>query len=216
MQAAAERQSAAIGKLLKVGTPLSFAAATQSLYNHYHDHYHQDAIQHLRDHQGRPVTIDALSSVLLLEGRARDDLVKQLRDNAKVDVVDMDGALSFAYRYVDGRSTWVTPTSTHTRPTHKVKTKAELLELVRKHKHGLLQEEVFWVYRMHTALAILTSSSACVCAQVEDAHARVLDDLNQLRASGEVVAVYSIEAGGQILYPVTGGMQLGQVCGWAL
>lgn len=58
----------------------------------------QDAIQHLRGHQGRPVTIDALSNVLLLEGRVRDDLVAQLRTNAKVDVVDMDGALSFAYR----------------------------------------------------------------------------------------------------------------------
>lgn len=59
---------------------------------------HQDAIQHLRGHQGRPVTIEALSNVLLLEGQARDNLVAQMRDNAKVDVIDMDGALSFAYR----------------------------------------------------------------------------------------------------------------------
>ncbi len=44
--------------------------------------------------------MDALSKVLLLDVRVGQELVTQLRENSKVDVIDMDGVLSFAYRCV--------------------------------------------------------------------------------------------------------------------
>lgn len=99
------------------------------------------------------------------------------------------------------------------RPTHNIKSKAELLELVRKHKHGLLQEEVCPCHTHVTPVLSLCAQPhwSAPLTQVEDAYARVLEDLMQLRADGDVVVVYSMEAGASMVYPVTGGMQAGKV-----